>query len=108
MGKSSKRAAEEPTTTDATMVDAAPAKRSKKDKKSGDDEEVVDVSLLAEIAKPLAVAKVNKRVLKLVKKGTSSRTPSRIPTLPTKLRLETASALFRPLYDARSTAQHSL
>lgn len=48
------------------------AKKSKKDKKDKEDEPEVALESLAPIAKPLAVKKTGKHVLKLVKKGTST------------------------------------
>lgn len=85
MGKSSKRTLEEataaapasdaPTAGDVSMAVDTPSKpkKSKKDKKdkadaAGDDAED-DLSQVCEIAKPLAVKKTGKHVLKLVKKG---------------------------------------
>lgn len=89
MGKSSKRTLDQATASDAAApaameVDSAappavasPTKKSKKDKKDksgaagaaeGDDKEV-GLEQLAEIAKPLAVKKTGKHVLRLVKKG---------------------------------------
>ncbi|KAG0659924.1 snoRNA-binding protein [Rhodotorula mucilaginosa] len=88
MGKSSKRTLDQATASDAAApaameVDSAappavasPTKKSKKDKKDksgaasaaeGDDKEV-GLEQLAEIAKPLAVKKTGKHVLRLVKK----------------------------------------
>lgn len=95
MGKSSKRTLDQATASDAAApaameVDSAappavasPTKKSKKDKKDksgaagaaeGDDKEV-GLEQLAEIAKPLAVKKTGKHVLRLVKKGESSSPP---------------------------------
>lgn len=100
MGKSSKRTLDQATASDAAApaameVDSAappavasPTKKSKKDKKDksgaattadGDDKEV-GLEQLAEIAKPLAVKKTGKHVLRLVKKGeflASCHTPRR-------------------------------
>lgn len=100
MGKSSKRTLDQATASDAAApaameVDSAappavasPTKKSKKDKKDksgaaatadGDDKEV-GLEQLAEIAKPLAVKKTGKHVLRLVKKGeslASGHTPRR-------------------------------
>ncbi|BGP41812.1 snoRNA-binding protein [Rhodotorula kratochvilovae] len=90
MGKSSKRTLDEATgaapASDAPSASAAmdvdtpsKAKKSKKDKKdkapAAADGEDADGSLerLAEIAKPLAVKKTGKHVLKLVKKASKSR-----------------------------------
>ncbi|GAA5957768.1 hypothetical protein JCM8115_006242 [Rhodotorula mucilaginosa] len=93
MGKSSKRTLDQATASDAAApaameVDSAappavasPTKKSKKDKKDksgaasaaeGDDKEV-GLEQLAEIAKPLAVKKTGKHVLRLVKKASKSR-----------------------------------
>jgi len=85
MGKSSKRTLEEaapasdaPTAGDVSMAVDTPSKpkKSKKDKKSKDTAEGADgadaeddLSQICEIAKPLAVKKTGKHVLKLVKKG---------------------------------------
>jgi H/ACA ribonucleoprotein complex subunit 2 len=82
MGKSSKRTLEESTAPasdapaggDVSMSVDTPSKpkKSKKDKKdkadAGEDAED-DLSQVCEIAKPLAVKKTGKHVLKLVKKG---------------------------------------
>ncbi|GAA5992207.1 hypothetical protein JCM11641_001015 [Rhodosporidiobolus odoratus] len=91
MGKSSKRTHDESAAAApasnapvaAMEVDSAsPAKKSKKDKKDKKDkagadgdavEAEVDLATLAEIAKPLAVKKTGKHVLKLVKKASKSR-----------------------------------
>ncbi|GAA6064224.1 hypothetical protein JCM10212_000371 [Sporobolomyces blumeae] len=95
MGKSSKRTLEESAAApesdavvaggaegDVTMTSAAAAdspskaKKSKKDKKakeSKDDDAEDDLSQVCEIAKPLAVKKTGKHVLKLVKKASKSR-----------------------------------
>ncbi|GAA6003588.1 snoRNA-binding protein NHP2 [Rhodotorula paludigena] len=87
MGKSSKRTLDEAAPASdapaAMEVDAAsPSKKSKKDKKdkkdksaAGADAEDKEVSAdqLAEIAKPLAVKKTGKHVLKLVKRASKSR-----------------------------------
>ncbi|GAA5838799.1 hypothetical protein JCM11251_006742 [Rhodosporidiobolus azoricus] len=85
MGKSTKRTLDEATApaSDAPAaamdVDSTPkkSKKAKKDKKAdgaedGADAEV-DLATLAEIAKPLAVKKTGKHVLKLVKKASKSR-----------------------------------
>ncbi|GAA5977125.1 hypothetical protein JCM10908_004864 [Rhodotorula pacifica] len=64
----------------APAVVASPSKKSKKDKKDksaagaadGEDKEVA-LEQLAEIAKPLAVKKTGKHVLRLVKKASKSR-----------------------------------
>lgn len=103
MGKSSKRTLDQATASDAAApaameVDSAaapavasPTKKSKKDKKDksgaagaseGDDKEV-GLEQLAEIAKPLAVKKTGKHVLRLVKKGeflTSCLNTSPVPS----------------------------
>ncbi|GAA5862726.1 hypothetical protein JCM1840_002653 [Sporobolomyces johnsonii] len=74
MAKSSKRTHDEAApASDAPMAVDTPskAKKSKKDKDAEGDKEV-DIATLCEIAKPLALAKTNKHVLKLVKKGESS------------------------------------
>ncbi|GAA6031365.1 hypothetical protein JCM8097_005625 [Rhodosporidiobolus ruineniae] len=80
MGKSSKRTLDEATALDAPAAMAVDTpvkeKKQKKDKKAkGDDgeEAEVDLATLAEIAKPLAVKKTGKHVLKLVKKASKSR-----------------------------------
>lgn len=95
MGKSSKRTLDQATASDAAapaamdvdataaaapaVADVSPSKKSKKDKKDksgagadGEDKEVA-LEQLAEIAKPLAVKKTGKHVLRLVKKGESPR-----------------------------------
>ncbi|POY71704.1 hypothetical protein BMF94_5296 [Rhodotorula taiwanensis] len=95
MGKSSKRTLDQATASDAAapaamdvdataaaapaVADASPSKKSKKDKKDksgagadGEDKEVA-LEQLAEIAKPLAVKKTGKHVLRLVKKASKSR-----------------------------------
>jgi hypothetical protein len=81
MGKSSKRNIDEaaPAAEDVPMGDATPKKKSKKDKKADDGAEVeVDLATLAEISKPLALNKTNKRVLKLVKKDAFTFPSSRL------------------------------
>ncbi|GAA5930346.1 hypothetical protein JCM1841_005881 [Sporobolomyces salmonicolor] len=75
MAKSSKRTHDEAApASDAPMAVDTPskAKKSKKDKDAEGDKEV-DLATLCEIAKPLALAKTNKHVLKLVKKASKSR-----------------------------------
>lgn len=89
MGKSSKRTLEESAAAPASdaagdvsmaAVDTpSKPKKSKKDKKSKDTAEGADgqdaeddLSQVCEIAKPLAVKKTGKHVLKLVKKGESN------------------------------------
>ncbi|GAA5934336.1 snoRNA-binding protein NHP2 [Sporobolomyces koalae] len=81
MGKSSKRTIDEAAApaSDAPAGDVSMAvdtpskpKKSKKDKKDADDQEE-DLSQVCEIAKPLAVKKTGKHVLKLVKKASKSR-----------------------------------
>ncbi|GAA5906560.1 snoRNA-binding protein NHP2 [Sporobolomyces salmoneus] len=87
MGKSSKRTLEEATAPasdapaaggDVSMAVDTPSKpkKSKKDKKEkteGGEDAEDDLSQVCEIAKPLAVKKTGKHVLKLVKKASKSR-----------------------------------
>jgi len=88
MGKSSKRNIDEtaPAAEDVPMAEATPKKKSKKEKKTEEGAEPeVDLATLAEISKPLALNKTNKRVLKLVKKGTSTSSPSSPAPTPSLL-----------------------
>ncbi|BGP18083.1 hypothetical protein JCM10213_006526 [Rhodosporidiobolus nylandii] len=85
MGKSSKRTHDEataaaPASDAAVAMDVETPKKSKKQKKdkaaagdAADEAGEVDLATLAEIAKPLAVKKTGKHVLKLVKKASKSR-----------------------------------